>query len=418
MESTSKRWSRIIPVAFVMYMTAYMDRINVAMILPYMTKSIHLSSADMGLAAGIFFIGYMILQIPGAILANKWSAKKVVFILMILWSAMAMATGLVKNATQLFIIRFLLGVFEGGVWPAVLVLLATWFPAKERARANAFWMINLPLSAIVMAPITGWLLSITNWRMVFFIEGLLPLLWAAVWWITIDDKPSRARWISEAEREYIIKTIEQENINKPKGTGYLSAFTNKTVLLLVTAYFFWMSGFYGYTMWVPSVVKSFENFTSFVVGLISAVPFAFAMIGMAINSSWSDKNQQREIHVAIPLIIGAFGLIGGQFLAHTPFTKMIFLIIAAIGAYSPYGPFWAIPTDILRPELAAAAMGLINAIGNLGGFLGPYIVGWIKGNYSGFLGFIVLGVFLLVTAIIALGLRYMNHASVKHSSVG
>lgn len=405
MENTARRWSRIIPIAFIMYMTAYMDRINVSMVLPYM-KSIHLTSADIGLASGIFFVGYMILQIPGAILANKWSAKKVVFILMILWSIMAMSTGLVQNKTQLFIARFLLGVFEGGVWPAVLVLLATWFPSDERARANAFWMVNLPLSAVIMAPITGWLLTITTWRNVFVIEGLLPLIWALVWLIAIDDNPKTAKWISNEEREYIENKISEENANKVvKNEGYASAFANGTVILLVIAYFFWMAGFYGYTMWVPSVVKSFKGLNSGIVGLITAVPFIFAIAGMVINSSWSDRRHIRAMHVAIPLLIGAFGLVVGQYLAPTPILKMIFLVISAIGVYSPYGPFWAIPTDILRPELAAAAMGLINAIGNLGGFLGPYIVGWIQTKYTGFLGFIILGLFLIITAIIALVLN-------------
>ncbi|MEY7999838.1 MFS transporter [Clostridium sp. Mt-5] len=405
MESSSKRWVRIIPVAFVMYMTAYMDRINVSMILPYIDKSFNLSSADIGIAAGIFFVGYMVLQIPAAILADRWSAKKVVFILIMLWSVAAMCTSLVQSKTQLFVLRLLLGVFEGGVWPSVLVLLAKWFPSGERARANAFWMINMPLSAVIMAPITGWLLSITSWRIVFLIEGMLPLIWGFVWWFSIEDSPAVSKWVSPEERKYVEDTIAKENENKPKGAGYGSAFKNPTVIWLLIAYFFWMSGFYGYTMWVPSVIKDFKGLSSSLVGLISAIPFIFAMIAMAFNSSLSDKRRQREIHVAIPLLIGAFGLIGGQYLAHTAVTKMIFLVISAIGVYAPYGPFWAIPTDILRPELAAAAMGLINALGNLGGFLGPYIVGWIQGKFGGYLGFIVLGIFLIITAIVSMGIK-------------
>ncbi|WP_169808431.1 MFS transporter [Clostridium ljungdahlii] len=414
---TSRRWVRIIPIAFVMYMTAYMDRINVSMILPYIDKSFNLTSADMGIASGIFFVGYMVLQIPAAILADKWSAKKVVFILIMLWSIVAMCTSLVQSKAQLFVLRLLLGVFEGGVWPSVLVLLAKWFPSGERARANAFWMINMPLSAVIMAPITGWLISITSWRMVFLIEGLLPLIWGFVWWFAISDSPADAKWVSDDERKYVEDTIAKENENKPKATGYGSAFKNSTVILLLVAYFFWMSGFYGYTMWVPSVVKGFKGLNSSAVGLISAIPFIFAMASMAVNSSLSDKRHQRETHVAIPLLIGAFGLIGGQYFAHTAVGKMIFLIIAAIGVYGPYGPFWAIPTDILRPELAAAAMGLINALGNLGGFLGPYIVGWIQGKFGGFLGFIVLGIFLMITAAISMVIKSRRSAAKQNAVV-
>ncbi len=399
----AKRWRYVIPVAAIMYMLAYMDRINVGMILPYVDKSFHLTSADSGLAAGIFFVGYMVLQIPGGLLASKWSARKVVFILMMLWGLSAIANGLVESKTQLYVARFVLGVFEGGVWPAVLVLLATWFPQQERARANALWMASLPLSAILMPPISGWLLTFMSWRGVFIMEGIPPLVWGVLWWFLISDRPSQAKWVSTEERNYIESTLSEENRSKGGSVGYRAAFTNKTVLWLIVAYFFWMAGFYGFTMWVPSVIKGFQGVgSSTVVGWLTAIPFVFALISMLVNSTWSDRRQKRQAHVAIPLLIGAFGLVGGQFFAHSPLMKMVFLIITGVGVYGPYGPLWAIPSSLLRLEVVGAAMGLINAIGNLGGFLGPYIVGYIKGaTKSGYAGFLVLAVFLLITAVIS-----------------
>jgi len=399
----AKRWGHIIPLAMVMYILAYVDRINVAMILPYIDPKFGLTKTDAGFAAGIFFVGYMILQIPGGYFAGRWSAKKVVALLMVSWGVVAVATGFVENKTQLYVARFVLGIFEGGVWPAVLVLLATWFPQKERARANALWMTCLPLSAVLMAPFTGWLLTLMSWRAVFILEGLPPLIWVFVWWFLIADHPAEASWVSPEEREFLEATEAAENAAKPQSTGYRAAFTNPTVLWLIVAYFFWMSGFYGYTMWVPAVVKAFAgDSNSGLVGWISAVPFVFALIFMVVNSTWSDRRMRRQAHVAVPMLIGAVGLIAGQFVA-SPMLQLFFLCVAGIGVYGPYGPFWAVPSTLLRVEVAGAAMGLINAIGNLGGFAGPYIVGWVRDRSgSGFAGFFVLSVFLTITAVIFL----------------
>lgn len=399
----AKRWGYVIPMAVVMYILAYVDRINVAMILPYVDKSFGLSAADSGFAAGIFFVGYMVLQIPGGLLASRWSARKTVAILMVLWGVTAMLTGFVQDRTQLYIARFILGIFEGGVWPAVLVLLATWFPQNERARANALWMTCLPISAVFMAPLTGWLLTFLTWRAVFIIEGIPPLMWVVVWWFFIADHPHEASWVSAEERNYVETALARENAGKPASAGYWAALTDRTVLWLVVAYFFWMAGFYGFTMWVPSVVKSFEGSGSSagLVGWISAIPFVFALVSMVVTSAWSDRMMKRQAFVAVPAVIGACGLIAGQFV-HTPALELTFLIIAAIGVYGPYGPFWAVPSAILRPEVSGAAMGLIN-MANLGGFLGPYIVGYVSTTTrSGFAGFLVLAVFLLIVAAIFL----------------
>ncbi len=401
---THQRWVRIIPIAVVMYILAFVDRVNVAMILPYVNKNVGLSSADIGFASGIFFVGYMLLQIPGGMLAGRWSAKKVVAILMVLWALPAIACGLVQNQMELYIARFVLGLFAGGVWPAVLVLLATWFPQKERARANALWMTCLPLSAILMTPLTGWMLTLMSWRWVFILQGLPPLIWMAVWWMLIADHPAKATWISEGERKYIEESTAAEARMKPPSAGYWAAFTNRTVLWLIVAYFFWMGGFYGFSMWLPSVVKGFAGSgKAGIVGWLSAIPFVAALIGIVVNSVWSDRRMKRQSHIAVPLVIGAIGLIGGQFVGHLPGLQMLFLCIAAIGVFAPFGPFWAVPSTLLQTEVSGAAMGLINAIGNLGGFLGPFVVGYIRGRtHSGFSGFLVLSVFLLIAAVIFL----------------
>lgn len=397
----AKRWRYVIPVAAVMYVLAYVDRINVGMILPYIDESFGLSARDSGFAAGIFFVGYMALQIPGGLLASRWSAKKTIAILMVTWGVTAVLTGFVQTRMQLYVARFILGVFEGGVWPAVLVLLAMWFPATERARANALWMTCLPISAACMAPLTGWLLTFLTWRQVFIIEGIPPLLWLGVWWIATADRPSQARWCSPEERHDIESRIARENAGKPPSAGYVAAVTDRTVVVLFVAYFFWMAGFYGFTMWVPSVVKSFAgaSASSARVGLLSAIPFVFAVVSMLVTSNLSDRTMKRQAFVAVPALIGAAGLVAGQFV-HTPTLQLTCLVIAAIGVYGPYGPFWAVPSAILRPEVVGVSMGLIN-IANLGGFMGPYLVGYLRSTTGNdFAGFMVLASFLVIVALI------------------
>lgn len=403
----SKRWLYVIPVAVVMYMLAYLDRTNTAMILPYITAEssgkIVLTEADKGLVSGIFFVGYMFLQIPAAILAEKWSAKKTVAILMVLWGCAAMACAAVQSNGQFYVARFVLGFFEGGVWPSVLVLLASWFPLKERARANALWMLCLPLSSVFISPITGILLNHFSWRTVLFIEGIPPLIWAIVWLAVVADRPKDAKWVSAAERKYVEDSLQQDEAEKPKlegNAGYLAAAKNGKVWLLILIYFCWMAGFYGYTLWLPTVVKGITGGSASSVGWVTAIPYVFAMAAMVFASNWSDKTQNRRNAVAIPLLIGAVAIIFGQ-LINVPALNVILLVIMAAGIYAPYGPFWAIPAGMLRIEVLAGGLGLINAIGNLGGFLGPYAVGWITDRtgdasvgYYALAGVLILGAIL------------------------
>ncbi|NNU83758.1 MFS transporter [Geobacillus sp. BMUD] len=398
------KWLRIIPVAFVMYMLAYMDRINIGVLMPYIQKDLNISASAAGDIAGIFFIGYLLLQIPGGVLATKWSAKKFIFILMILWGLAAMASGFVQTEGQLKLVRFLLGVAEGGVWPAVLVLLANWFTLQERARANAFWMACLPVSAILMAPITGMLLHHLSWKTVLILEGIPPIAWAFVWYAMIKDKPVEAEWMGEKEKHQLLQLLTAEQSQSSKSEGYAAAFKNKSVWGLVMMYFLWMTGFYGYTMWVPSVVSEFTNDPS-VMGWLTAIPFTCALIGMIVNSSWSDRRMNRIQHVVIPLFIAACTMVIGQFV-ETPVLKMILLSITAIGVYAPYGPLWAIPTAIIPAEVAGAAMGLQNAIGNLGGYNGPKFFGVLKdltGNYHAGFYFLALSLALAGVSTLLLG---------------
>jgi sugar phosphate permease len=410
----SSKWLKIIPVAFIMYMLAYIDRINIGILMPYIQEDLNISASAAGDVAGIFFVGYMLLQIPGGILAAKWSAKKVIFILMILWGLAATAAGFVQTEEQLKWARFILGVAEGGVWPAVLVLLANWFTIKERARANAFWMACLPVSAMLMAPLTGILLTYFNWKEILIIQGLPPIIWAFVWYAFVKDKPSDAKWLPEEERKSLVKELASEQSKNAKSEGYFAAFKNKTVWGLVIMYFLWMTGFYGYTLWVPSVVGTLTK-DPVALGWLTAIPFTCALIGMIINSYWSDKRLNRIQHVAIPLFIAAISMVAGQ-LVTSPILQMALLSITAICVYAPYGPLWAIPTAIIPAGVIGAALGLQNAVGNLGGYNGPKFFGMLKdvtGNYHAGFYFLASALVLAAVMTIILGksIKYTNRTN-------
>ncbi|AJC53842.1 MFS transporter [Streptomyces sp. 769] len=405
----AKRWVYVIPVAAIMYMLAYLDRNNVSVVLPYMHGDLDLSNADKGLAGGIFFLGYVFLQIPAAVLAQRWSARKTVLILMVAWGLSAVLSGLVQSRTQFYAARFVLGFFEGGVWPAVLILLASWFPLRERARANALWMACLPLSSVLMAPLSGWMLDHAGWRWVLVLQGLPPLVWAVVWWFAVADRPAQARWISSAEADHLARTIAADEATKPAAGGgsYLGAVRQPSVLVLIGVYFFWITGFYGFSLWLPAVIKDLtHNGSATEVGLLTAVPFTVALVAMIANAAWSDRTGRRRQAVALPLVVGVVALLLGQ-AVHGALPRMLLLCVTAAAVYAPYGPFWAIPGQLLRFEVVAVAMGLINALGNLGGFAGPYLVGWLTdATGTSLTGFAVLAGFLAVAVIlVTLGLR-------------
>jgi MFS family permease len=398
-----QRWVRILPVAFLMYTIAYMDRINVGFAFSGMEKDLGFGAAVAGLAGGIFFVGYMILQIPGGHLAAVWSAKKFVFAALIGWGIFAVLNGLVQNTPELLADRFLLGVAEGGVWPATLILLAKWFPLEERARANSYWMFCLPIAAIIVSPLSGWILTWSSWRTLFIIEGIPAFVWAAIWWFNIEESPDTAKWITPPEREYLHQKFAQDRgvVQVESGGSWAAGLSSPKVWLLVLVYFLIQVGFYGFSLWLPTIVKLLTSGNEALVGGLTAIPYVAAVFGLYINAVHSDRTGERKWHVAIPLIGGGIALlISGLIGKSSPVAGFIFLILTE-GFLLPYvGVFWTLPPMILDAVALGPAMGLINALGNLGGFVGPYAVGALIART----GADTDGIWVLVVALILAGL--------------
>ncbi len=417
-----QRWLRIIPVAFIMYTVAFIDRTNISLALPSMSRDLHMSPTQAGDAAGIFFWGYLLLQIPGGYLAHRWSAKRFVSIALVAWGVCAVGCGLVHSWREFWVMRFLLGIAEGGVWPATLVLLSNWFPRADRARANAFWMLCLPVAVVLSSPLSGWILGRWDWRVLLIAEGALPFLWLLVWSWFMNDHPHQARWISTEEREYLQTTLRREaaDLEPVRPKPHLRALMRPQVWVMVCIYFLLNCGTYGYLFWLPSALESAKKLSNLLVGVLFAIPYIVTGIAMVLNSQHSDKTRERRGHVAAALVWGGVFLLAGILASqHSPILSFTFICLAGAGPYAALGPFWAIPTETLPRTVVGSAMGLVNAIGNLGGYFGPLVVGYLNQRTGSFLyGFGSLSLGLLVASTLTLLLHPARGAARSEDVTG
>jgi sugar phosphate permease len=402
----SQRWLRIIPVAVVMYTIAYIDRTNISLALPAISHELRMDPQQAGNAAGVFFWGYIVLQIPGGYLARRWSAKRLIGLLLVLWGICAVGGGLVQTERQLRMTRLLLGVAEGGVFPATLVLLTHWFGKTERAQANAYWMLCQPLAVILSAPVSAWILGRWNWRVLLVAEGALPFLWLIVWMLYMDDDPRQARWLSQEERESIIRIVEREAAERSSiaHRGFLPVLFRPLVWLLIVSYFLLNCGGYGFLFWLPSAIGRAGRFSSLTIGLLYSAPYVAAAFIMVLNSWHSDRAGERRRHVALPLAVAGVCLSAAVFVNgySVPLTFAL-ICLAGAGPYAAIAPFWALPPEHLPREAVGPAVGLINALGALGGYIGPVVVGALTKRFGDFrYAFVALSGGLLVAAGLAL----------------
>lgn len=398
-----KRWYRLIPVAFITYSLAYLDRANFGFATAGgMAEDLNITAATSSLLGSLFFLGYFFFQIPGALYAANKSAKKLIFWSLILWGALATATGLVSNISWLILIRFMLGVVESAVMPAMLIFLSRWFTKAERSRANTFLILGNPATILWMSVLSGYLIRSVGWRWMFILEGVPAIIWAFFWWRLIDDSPKNANWLSDAEKQQLTQQLqlEQEGIKPVKNYG--EAFKSKIVILLCIQYALWCIGVYGFVMWLPSIIKNATNINIVQTGWLAAVPFLLAVISMLCVSYFSDKSLNRKTFIWPFLLIGSFAFYGSYLVGPNNFWLSYSLLIIAGGAmYAPYGPFFAIITEILPKNVAGGAIALINSLGALGSFAGAYLVGYLNARTGNFdAAYIFMAGSLLLSAII------------------
>jgi sugar phosphate permease len=399
------RWYRIIPIAFITYSLAYLDRANFGFAAAGgMTEDLQITKGMSSLLSSLFFLGYFFFQIPGAHYAAHKSAKKLIFWSLILWGALAAATGMVSSTEMLIAIRFLLGVVESAVMPAMVILLSQWFTKSERSRANTFLILGNPVTVLWMSVLSGYLINAFGWRWMFIIQGLPGVLWAFVWWKMISEKPSQAEWLTEEERKAVENELiaEQQGIKRVKNYG--EAFRSKPVLLLCVQYFLWSLGVYGFVMWLPSIIKSAPHMNIVMTGWLSSVPYLLAIVGMLSASYLSDKTLNRRVFIWPFLAIASLAFVGIYLNGEGDFWLSFVLLVIAGGAlYAPYGPFFAVITEILPRNVAGGAIGLINSMGALGSFAGAYLVGYLNGVTGSFdASYLLMALSVMLSALITL----------------
>jgi MFS family permease len=399
-----------------MYTISYVDRTNISLSLDptisSMMKDLFMDDRMKGEAAGIFFFGYVLLQIPGGYWATAWSARKIISLFLIAWGVCAAGCGLAGSFRQFEVMRFLLGVAESGVFPATMVLLANWFPRGERARANAYWTLCQPLAVAASAPFTGWLLGAYGWQQMLILEGMLPFLWLPVWWFCIRDHPHEAKWISAEERSYLETTLQRESaeLEPPQPVSLWARLCERPVLVLIGMYFLQNSAAYGCMTFFTSSLKG-RDYTGLQYGILFGIPYALTAVIMVLNSRHSDKTCERRGHVALVYLLSGVSLILSVGLREHFWVSYALMCMAIPGPFAAMGPFWSIPSETLPRSAVGLVIGVVNAFGNLGGFAGPYIAGWLKQEYHSLtVAFDALGAGLLIGAALAFLLpRAVHH---------
>lgn len=401
----TSRWYRLIPVAFITYSLAYLDRANYAFgAAGGMADDLNITTGMSSLLGSLFFLGYFFFQIPGALYAANKSAKKLIFWSLILWGALAAATGIMSDVKFLIIIRFMLGVVESAVMPAMLIWLGRWFTTAERSRANTFLILGNPVTILWMSILSGYLIHSVGWRWMFIIEGLPAIVWAFFWWRLVDDRPADATWLPSEKRQELESQLkmEQEKIRPVKNYGV--AFRSPAVILLCIQFALWSIGVYGFVMWLPTMIKAAPDMSMIETGWLSSLPYVFAIAGMLIASYFSDKMSNRKIFVWPFLLIGAVCFYGSYLIGPDNFwLSYVLLIVAGASMYTPYGPFFALISEILPGNVAAGAIALINSFGALGAFMGSYLVGilnGVTGTYDA--SYIFMAASLLISVIITI----------------
>ncbi|CAI0933186.1 MFS transporter [Serratia proteamaculans] len=377
----AKRWWYIMPIVFITYSLAYLDRANFSFASAAgINDDLGITKGMSSLLGALFFLGYFFFQIPGAIYAERRSVKKLIFWCLILWGACASLTGMVSNIPMLAAIRFILGVVEAAVMPAMLIYISNWFTKSERSRANTFLILGNPVTVLWMSVVSGYLIHAYGWREMFIFEGIPAVIWAFCWWVLAKDKPAQAKWLSDNEKQALQQQLEEEQKGIKAVRNYGEAFRSRNVILLCAQYFAWSIGVYGFVLWLPSILRSGMQMGMVEAGWLSAVPYLAATIAMILVSWASDKMQNRKLFVWPLLLIGALAFFGSYAVGANHFwVSYTLLVIAGAAMYAPYGPFFAIIPEMLPKNVAGGAMALINSMGALGSFFGSWFVGYLNG---------------------------------------
>jgi MFS transporter, ACS family, tartrate transporter len=405
-ETMRKVSLRLLPFLFLLFVLNFLDRSNISLAALQMNRDLHFSSSAFGFGAGIFFIGYAIFEVPSNLALSRIGARRWIARIMISWGIIATGMMLVRTPLQFYVLRFLLGVAEAGFFPGIVYYLTQWFPAPRRARASSQFMIALPISGVVGGTLGGLLLNldgqlgIPGWQWLFLAEGLPSILVGitVLWYLT--DKPRDAKWLDDRQRAWLVDRMEHDaqSASTSHETSPLHALRQPVIWLLALPYFFMLTAGYGYTFWAPTVIQDALHISNSQTGFVTAAIAAVSMCVMLLTARSSDQNNERFYHAALGGTLIAIGFAGAALLPQ-PIMRVMFLGTVIIGCNLMLAPFWCLPPMILSGSAAAVGIALINSLGNTGGFIGPYVIGFVKDATGGTKGsFLALAVFGVASA--------------------
>ncbi|BAO90882.1 MFS transporter [Caballeronia cordobensis] len=375
---------RILPFLFVCYLFAYLDRINVAFAKLQMLKDLGFSDAVYGLGASVFFIGYLLFEVPSNLLLLRVGARRWIARIMVTWGALSACMLFVTTPTSFYIMRFLLGVAEAGFIPAILLYLTYWFPASRRSKVTALFLTGIPMSGVLGGPISGWIMTrlsgsygMSGWQWLFLLEGVPTVILGVIAFFYLDDKVKDANWLSDSQKAMIESNLREET---PEHSlhSVRDGLINPRILLLSAIYLFFTMGLYGVSFWLPTLIKASGVSSPMNIGLLTAVPYGAAVFAMIFVSRTSDASGERRWHLAIPGLVGAAGLVFSVMVAHSTALAMIALTVGTMGVMTTISQFWVLPPAIFSGAAAAAGLALANSVGSISGVVSPSLIGFVQ----------------------------------------
>ena len=396
---------RLLPFVFLLYVINYIDRVNVSFANLRMSTDLGLSDRAYGLGVGIFYVTYVLFEIPGAIIVERWSARKWIARIMISWGIVTVLLGFVRTAAQFYVARFLLGAAESSFFPGMIVYLTHWFCTRDRSRTIACLYTANPAATLIGAPLAGWLLrvhwqSLAGWRWLFILEGLPAVLVGIITYFYMTDRPAQAHWLAQEERDWLVNELRAELQAKKQVRDYttLQAFRDRRILILTIAFFLALTGALGTIYWIPTFVKRLSGVSNQTVTSLLLVPALLGFVGLLINGWHSDRTGERHWHAAIPLLGSGLMFALVTLTQHEVPLAVLFLLLGSGSLYAYYPAFWAIPTMMLGETAAAATFALMNSIGQLGGLAGNYTIGFLNDRTHSLVASFGLIAFVYVTA--------------------
>ena len=383
-ETYSKVDRRIIPFLFLCYILAYLDRVNVGFAKLQMAKDLSLSDAAYATGAGLFFIGYFFFEVPSNVLLKKIGARVWIARIMITWGIVSSAMMFLTGETMFYVMRFVLGLAEAGFFPGVIFYLTLWYPSDKRSSRTAWFVAAIAVAGVIGNPVSGFTMDLLSgawglagWQWLYLVEGI-PSIIVGIWVLSyLDSSITEASWLSEEEKALLTRNLDAEEKHKVE-TRLLDAFKSAKVYALCAIYFTLMIGLYGIAFWLPTIVKAFGVEGYVRIGLLSAIPYGVAVLGMLALSWNSDRTGERRLHYVLNVSAGAIGLILSGVFAANPMLSIAFLSIGTLGVIGSMPLFWPMPSAFLTGTAAAAGIGLVNSVGNLGGYVGPNVAIWVK----------------------------------------